>query len=155
MRATLAALSIAVMLPTSSLAAQAARPIFREISIAPLGSVALGQLFAQHSLIGAPVEPGLYQLPAGFGDTKAILIRVDSTNVVQAMYFVYVDGKSFDSAVESYAADLGVPLGTEEMDSAGAHIRRAMWQDSLTYFELTRRQHPDSFAQVISLLRDR
>lgn len=135
--------------------AGASAAIFRAISIAPYGRIQLGAPFTQRDSLSRRLGPGLYQLPTGFADTRAILVRVDAANVVQGLMFLYVDGKDIDAARQAYTGDLGQPIDSVESDPAGARIERVIWQDSATVFELVRRQHPDSVPEVFSALRNR
>src|SRR5690606_11284659 len=138
-----------------SAAGQAAGPeIFREVSVEPLGRIALGRVFIGDRAIER-VGENLYQLPAGFGDTKAILVQVDSSAIVQALYFVYEDGKDFEATGADYTFALGAPVHRSEADSAGIRIRRLRWEDPRTIFEVIEHGSSGDGSAVFAVLRDR
>ena len=120
-----------------------------------MGRITLDAPFLQRDSLVLKVSDGLYQLPAGYGDTKAIFVGVDSANIVRFLMFSYVDGKDFETARQDYANTLGPPTDAEGWDATGAHVIRASWQDERTAFDLVWRACPDSLPAVYSFLRNR
>jgi len=155
-------IAAALTLAATSLAAQTSppTPIFRYINIQPYGRIELGGPFAQVSVLGAPISPGLYELvgPGGravqYADTKTILIELSSANLVRAFYFHYLPGvQSFAQREAEYVESLGVPERFK-YDSAGSHVLRSRWRDPKTTFELIEITKSDT-ARIFSVLRDR
>jgi hypothetical protein len=130
-------------------------PIFREVSIAPFGRLALGAPLAPTAAqLSHPTGAGEVALvsPGGrFADTDSLLVRLDGDGHVAALRFVYVPGKDFAATVADYTTDFGAPA-TQSGDPSGAGPARAAWNDRRTRFELLRAGGPDR--RVSSMLQD-
>jgi hypothetical protein len=155
-------IAVALTFAATSLTAQSSpsSEIFRYINIQPFGRIELGKPFAQVSVLGAPISPGLYQLvgaggrPTQWADTKAILVELSETNLVTALYFLYLPSlRTFPQREAGYVESLGVPERFT-YDSAWARIIRSRWQDAQTEFELIEMTKSDT-ANTTSVLRDR
>ena len=136
-------------------------PIFRYISIAPYGRLELGGPFAHRAQLGKPLGPQLYELqgPGGvhaqFADTERLLIELDNKDRIRTFYFLYLPGKAFGPAKAEYVESLGQPAAERRYDSAGVAVKRAVWQDAKTEFELRAARPKDGPERVASRLRDR
>lgn len=129
--------------------------VYREVSIVPHGRIILGEPFALRGVVTVPLGDGLLRLPPGYGDTRAIVVQLDGDGLVRGLRFDYVEGKSFDTARAVYQGELGAPASSDSVDSAGVRTRSVVWQDADTEFALISREHPDSSAEVFSVLEDR
>ena len=146
--------ALLTLLGVAPLSAQAAPlPVYRELTVAPAGRVALGESFAQLDRF-TPVRDGLYELKPADGPAKSIMVAVDSSNVVRAVFITYAPGRDYAATRAAHARVLGTPEEIDEMEE-GAVIKGAAWHDSTTYFAVVHRQFTDSLPDVVEFLRDR
>ena len=159
LRLHLAVLALFIMAANpSDLAAQQAnapKPIFRAIDIAPYGRVLLGKHFAYRLFRGRKVAEGRYELRGGqFADTRAIIVAVDSDNRVIAIDFEYLPGKRYAETVNDYTTALGPPTETQARDSAGVRLLMTRWEDAETEFRVVARKSGGAEV-VVSRMTDR
>jgi hypothetical protein len=114
----------------------AQQPIFREISVAPFGAIALGSSLAREDIARRLTDSTWVLRPGVFGGAEAITVHVLKDGRVSALEFVYANGTSYLEAVREYSTFLGAPAGAGGMDGGPEWI---YWSDRRTRFELTRR----------------
>jgi hypothetical protein len=142
-----------VVLGIAPLHAQAAPArVFREITLAPVGRVALGEPLAEPGRF-TQVGQGLYEVKPPDGPARSIMVAVDSSNSVRAVVVVYGRGRDYAAARAAHIRKLGPPEEIDEVEE-GAIIKGAAWQDSTTYFAIVNRRFTDSLPDVVELLRD-
>jgi hypothetical protein len=128
--------------------------IFREVQFPPYAPIRLGEAIRSNAPPGQRRGTDRIVL-SGFGGTDSITIQLDRSSHVVALRFVYPDWRSYSSLVDGYLAVLGQPASRVDADSAEGHIERAVWQDSLTRFELRRFSRGEKTISLTSLLADR
>lgn len=137
--------------------AAAGAPIFREISIAPHGTIALAAPFEQRATSARVLSVGMYLLvgdgTASYGGTDSLLVEVDRDDIVRALHFVYPAAFDFDASVAEYTATLGAPRDRTVVDSAGGRLERLAWSDARTRFTLSRWVRGGQPARTRSVLR--
>ena len=143
-----------VLFGVAPLHAQAAPTrVFREMTLAAAGRVALGEPLAEPGRF-TQVREGMYELRPANGLARSIMVAVDSSNVVRAIFVTYVPGRDYAAARAAHVRRLGPPDEIDEVEE-GAVIKGAAWQDSATYFAIVNRRFTDSLPDVVELLRDR
>lgn len=142
-----------LLISGASVSAQTPSRVFREVTIAPAGRIALGEPLAQPGRF-AQVREGLYELKPAKGPAKSIMVAIDSSNVVRAVFVTYARGKDYAASRAAYVRTLGTPEEIDEVEE-GAVIKGAAWEDSITYFAVVNRRFTDSLPDVVEFLRDR
>ena len=114
--------------------------IFREISIAPHGTIALGEPFQQAGEIGRRLQSNVYLLPPGFGGTKGIVVVLGPEGRVIALLFEYTGTETYDEMVSGYRTMLGSSeerITTSSPSGTGAPSGVCTsWNDGRTLFEV-------------------
>jgi hypothetical protein len=128
--------------------------IFREVQFPPYAPIRLGEAIRSNAPPGQRRGTDRIVL-SGFGGTDSITIQLDRSSHVVALRFVYPDWRSYSSLVDGYLAVLEQPASRVDADSAEGRIERAVWQDSLTRFELRRFSRGEKTLSLTSLLTDR
>ncbi|MEM7417485.1 MAG: hypothetical protein AAF389_18490 [Gemmatimonadota bacterium] len=127
--------------------------IFREIQIAPYGTISLGEPFVQADVLGRQLAEDVYLLPPGFGGTLGIAVSLDADDRVAALIFEYAHDFDFSGAVEGYRADLGEPsvLSVGDARDSADTTACVVWEDAQTRFEMYRRGDQ----QFLSMMSER
>lgn len=143
-----------LVLGVAPLCAQAAPArVFREVTIATVGRMALGEPLAEPGRF-TQVYEGIYELRPASGPARSVMVAIDSSNVVRAIVITYAPGRDYAAARAVHIRTLGPPEEIDEVEE-GAAIKGAAWQDSATYFAIVNRLFTDSLPDVVELLRDR
>jgi hypothetical protein len=131
-------------------------PLFRTVSFAPYGPIALGKPLTTLAPPGVPGRPGTVVLRGGpFGDADSIEVRIDQERRVTGFLFVYPIRKSFDDAVTSYKRSVvGQPTHVT-LDSSSGRVDRFVWREPETEFELSRLRDRGGQLRVWAVLTDR
>ena len=108
--------------------------IFREINIAPYGTVALGSKFSQRDSLAAEVLPSLYLLGPGFGGTEGIFVKLKDDDTVAALLFIYGPDYDYAGSRSDYVEMLGPQRGSTTDEAAQCDV----WEDEATRFEMAR-----------------
>lgn len=127
--------------------------VFREVTVAPVGRVALGEPLAEAGRF-TQVAEGVYELKPADGLARSIMVAVDSSNVVRVVFITYRRGRDYAAARAAHVRALGPPEEIAEVEE-GAVIEGSAWQDSATYFAIVNRRFTDSLPDVVEVLRDR
>ena len=149
---TFALLAFASMVHAQQRAAPS-RPVFREVQFPPYASIRLGESMWPNSPPGQRGGEDRIVL-SGFGGTDSIAIQLDRSGHVVALQFVYPNSSSYSSFIDGYLASLGQPTSRLATDSAGGRVERAVWQDSLTRFELRQFSRGARTVSLTALLSD-
>jgi hypothetical protein len=101
------AIAVLLMLVSGApLSAQAPSRVFREVTVAPVGRIALGEPLARPDRF-TQVRDGLYELKPARGPAKSIMVAIDSSSVVRAVFVTYARGRDYAASRAAYVRPLG------------------------------------------------
>jgi hypothetical protein len=104
--------------------------VYRYINVGRGQRINLGEPFAATAL-ATRVDDSTFVLNSdAVADPDSIRIRVEKSDTVYAMDFIYRSKETFGGLVATYVKALGEPTSTSNRD--------AVWQDSVTHFRIQR-----------------